>query len=163
MRNMNYHDDSADKNRINTGWAVQLSGLANITPSLTAFWQATYGKGFNSYINDLSMLDLDMVPNGATQGKMQSLKAWAGYAGLKMEFSPRVFCSVTYSQAKVYSKDSFFVEDMYKTGQYIAGNIFWNLTENCHLGAEYLLGKRTNMNNADRSANRVNMLVQYNF
>ncbi|MBO5874772.1 MAG: porin [Rikenellaceae bacterium] len=163
IRNMNYHDDEADKNRINTGWAAQLSGLANITPSLTAFWQATYGEGFGSYINDLSMLDLDMVPNNNTQGKMQSLEAWAGYAGLKMEFSPRVFCSVTYSQAKVYSKDSFFIENMYKTGQYIAGNVFWNLTENCHIGAEYLLGKRTNMNNEDRSANRVNLLVQYNF
>ncbi len=163
MRNMNYHDNIADKNRINTGWAIQLSGLANITPALTAFWQATYGKGFSSYINDLSMLNLDMVPNNNTPGKMQSLKSWAGYAGLKMEFSPRVFCSVTYSQAKVYSEDSFFVDEMYKTGQYIAANIFWNLTENCHLGAEYLMGKRTNMNKDDRSANRVNILVQYNF
>ena len=35
--------------------------------------------------------------------------------------------------------------------------------KNCHIGAEYLLGKRTNMNNEDRSANRVNLLVQYNF
>ena len=51
----------------------------------------------------------------------------------------------------------------YREGQYIFGNIFWNITPRFKLAGEYLYGTRENMDGLKNHANRANLMVQYNF
>ena len=50
-----------------------------------------------------------------------------------------------------------------KKGQYLVANVFWNVSHNLQVGAEYLHGWRENFNDVNREANRINLSAQYNF
>ncbi len=64
---------------------------------------------------------------------------------------------------RVEHKHGYFSETEYRQGQYIFGNIFYKASARCRLAAEYLYGRRYDMNSVQNHANRVNVMVQYNF
>ena len=64
---------------------------------------------------------------------------------------------------RVQRSEGYYTADQYKQGQYIFGNIFYSLTPRCKVAAEYLYGSRKDMNSMKNHANRVNVMVQYNF
>ena len=68
-----------------------------------------------------------------------------------------------YSMAEVCRRNGAYADDEYRRGQYVFGNIFWDLAPCCQLAAEYLYGTRENMDGMKGHANRVNLMVRYNF
>lgn len=46
--------------------------------------------------NDMSMLNVDVVPNPEKEGKMQVLPMMGWFAGMQYNFSPKVFITSTY-------------------------------------------------------------------
>ena len=123
------------------------------------------GTGIGQYLNDLSNLNVDIVPNPDETGKMQALPMLGWYAGLQYNISPKVFLSSTYSMSRLYSENGNPANEpsTYRYGQYFVANLFWNVTPNMQVGAEYLRGWRTNFDNSTNHANRMNLLVQYSF
>ena len=93
-------------------------------------------------MNDISNLDVDLVPDPEAKGKMQVLPMMGWYAGLQYNITPKVFVSSTYSQTRLYSENDYPVtpSDQYRYGQYLVANIFWNVNANLQVGAEYLSG-----------------------
>jgi len=124
-----------------------------------------YGRGIGQYLNDLSNLNVDIVPNPEKEGRMQTLPMLGWFAGLQYNISKDVFVSGTYSLSRLYSEHTYpsDVPDMYRKGQYLVANLFWNVTSNLQVGAEYLRGWRTDFSSNTRHANRMNALVQYSF
>ena len=116
-------------------------------------------------VNDLSNLNVDLVPNPEKEGRMQTLPMLGWYAGLQYNICKNVFVSGTYSLSRLYSEHNYPSDnpDAYRKGQYLVANMFWNVTSNLQVGAEYLRGWRTDFNDATRHANRMNLLVQYSF
>lgn len=51
------------------------------------FGQFNYGKGIGSYLNDLSNLNVDIVPDPDNEGKMQVLPMLGWYAGCNIIFA----------------------------------------------------------------------------
>ena len=148
------------------GWGVQLSSVFMIGPKLQFFGQANYGKGISQYMNDLSSLDVDLVPDPDNPSRMQALPMMGWMAGLQYNFSPNVFASTNYSATRLYSDNGWPVQnsDFYRYGQYFACNVFWNITKDLQVGAEYLRGWRTGfLDNSTRHANRINLITQYAF
>ena len=148
------------------GWGVQLSSVFMMGQKLQFFGQANYGKGISQYMNDLSCLDVDLVPDPDDPSKMQALPMMGWMAGLQYDFSSSVFASTTYSATRLYSANGWPVQnsDFYRYGQYFACNVFWNVTKDLQVGAEYLRGWRTGfLDNSTRHANRINAMVQYSF
>lgn len=96
---------------------------------------------------------------------MQALPMLGWYAGLQYNISPKVFLSSTYSMSRLYSENGYpnALPNTYRYGQYFVANVFWNVTTNMQVGAEYLRGWRTNFDNSTNHANRMNLLVQYSF
>lgn len=165
VRSMTYDDLSAGKAESETGWGVLLSTTFNISNKIQMYGQGVYGKGIGQFMNDLSNLDVDIVPDPAKPGRMQVLPMMGWYAGLQYNISPKVFISSTYSQSRLYSENDYPVtpSEQYRYGQYLVANLFWNATANLQLGAEYLRGWRTDFNDQTRHANRMNVAVQYSF
>ncbi len=165
VRNMTYENLVAQRAESKAGWGVFAASTFNVTSKLNFYGQATYGRGISQFLNDISNLDVDLVPDPEAKGKMQVLAMMGWYAGLQYNITPKVFVSSTYSQTRLYSENDYPVtpSDQYRYGQYLVANIFWNVNANLQVGAEYLRGWRTDFNDMTRHANRLNVSAQYNF
>ena len=164
LRSMTYEDQVNNKAKSLTGWGIQASGTARLD-NFQLYGQYTYGKGIAQYLNDISNLNVDIVPLADESGRMQVLPMKGWYVGLQYNFSKRVFASATYSQSRLFTEDCYahFNETQYKKGQYLVANVFWNISHNLQVGVEYLHGWRENFNDVNREANRINLSAQYNF
>lgn len=165
VRSMTYTSEERDKASAVTGYGVQASTTFSLTKKWQVFGQATYGKGIGQYLNDISNLNVDIVPGPEKEGKMQALPMLGWFAGLQYNICPKVFLSGTYSTSRLYSDHGYPTDEpaMYRYGQYLVANMFWSVTPNMQVGAEYLRGWRTNFDDATHHANRMNLLVQYSF
>lgn len=165
IRSMTYSSNVYDKAYSATGYGVQASTTFNITKRFQVYGQVNYGKGIGSFLTDISNLNVDLVPDPEKEGKMQVLPMLGWYAGLQYNICPSVYVSGTYSLSRLYSKDGYPSEnpEVYRKGQYLAANAFWDVTSNFRVGLEYLRGWRSDFNSSTSHANRLNMLVQYSF
>lgn len=165
VRSMTYSSSVDNKAHSKAGYGLQASTSFNVTPKWQVYGQVNYGRGIGQYLNDLSNLNVDIVPNPEKEGRMQTLPMLGWFAGLQYNISKDVFVSGTYSLSRLYSEHTYpsDVPDMYRKGQYLVANLFWNVTSNLQVGAEYLRGWRTDFSSNTRHANRMNALVQYSF
>lgn len=167
MRNMLYRDIVAGKKRDNVGWGVKMSGSASITPYVTAYYQAAYGKGITSYFQDLYEGGLDMVPAADGSGRLETVKAWGGYIGLQYNISPTVYATTTYSHlrnyAPRYSGGTTEWGSQYKYAQYALANVMWQITPHVATGLEYIYGRRVDMDGQSRHDNRIQTMLQVTF
>lgn len=169
IRNVNYRNNIQDKNNIISTYACQLSGLVTVKEKLTFYYQLAYGSGITTYIQDVSGLKLDFMPNNIIDhqnkkaGELDKVKSLAYYAGLQYNFNPRTFLSCTFSQVDVDIPDNYDDTSLYKEGYYLATNFFWYAKPNVQVGAEYLYGKRVDQNDKWGEANRIQVMLQYNF
>lgn len=165
VRSMTYSDLVAEQAKSKVGWGVQGSTNFTVAKNLTVYGQFTYGRGIGGYMNDLSNINVDLVPDPEQEGKMQVLPMLGWYAGLQYNFTPNFFVSSSYSLSRLYSEDGYpsGESDMFRTGKYFVANAFWNATKNMQVGAEYLRGWRKDFGGESNHANRVNLSVQYNF
>lgn len=169
IRNVNYRNNLQDKNNIISTYACQLSGLVTVKEKLVFYYQLAYGTGITSYIQDVSGLKLDFLPNqiidkeNKDAGKLDHVNSMSYYAGVQYNFTPRAFMSCTFSQVDIDVPDNYKDTNLYKEGYYLATNFFWYAKPNVQFGAEYLYGKRADQNDNWGQANRLQVMLQYNF
>lgn len=169
IRNVNYRNNLQEKNNIISTYACQLSGLVTFKEKLVFYYQLSYGTGITTYIQDVSGLKLDFLPNNIIDkqnkeaGKLDYVNSMSYYAGLQYNFNPRTFMSCTFSQVDIDVPDNYKDSDLYKEGYYLSTNFFWYAKPNVQMGAEYLYGKRIDQNDKWGQANRLQVMLQYNF
>ena len=169
IRNVNYRNNIQEKNNIISTYACQLSGLVTVKDKLVVYYQFAYGTGITTYIQDVSGLKLDFLPNKVVDiqdkkaGKLEHVNSMSYYAGLQYNFNNRTFMSCTFSQVDIDIPDNYDDTSLYKEGYYLATNFFWYAKPNVQFGAEYLYGKRVDQNDKWGQANRIQVMLQYNF
>lgn len=163
VRNMYLHNARTGNNTSLLGWGVQFSGHIKVARPLDLFMNGVYGKGITPYIQDLTGSGLDFTPNPQNADQIQTMPMWGWQAAAQINLTQRLFISGGYSMVRVQRSHGYYADDEYKTGQYIFGNIFYSLTSRCKIAGEYLYGSRKDMNNDKNHANRVNLMLQYNF
>lgn len=163
MRNINYRNNICNQTETATGLGVQFSTNIRITPIVEIFGQITYGSGIAEYINDLSGNGLSLVKNPTSAGKMDPLEALGWLGQIRINIADPVFVTFGYSEAKIFPKLGVMPADHYRYGEYLVGNIFYNVTSNFQLGMEYLWGSRKNMNGEKKDANCIQSQLVYHF
>lgn len=165
MRNMLYNNPLSGKNVDKVGWGIQLSGAAEITPWLTAYYQGVYGKGINSYIQDLTDCGMDLLPSKGNPNVLNAVKSWGAYGGLQFNICPSVFATATYSHVRTYAKDCEApnADNQYRYAQYAVGNIFWDINSLFEVGLEYIYGRRVNYDGTQPHDSRIQAMVQLSF
>ena len=127
-------------------------------------FNGVYGEGITPYIQDLSGIGLDFTPNPHNPRSIQTMPMYGWQAAAQIDLVPnKLAISGGYSMAEVCRRNGAYADDEYRRGQYVFGNIFWDLAPCCQLAAEYLYGTRENMDGMKGHANRVNLMVRYNF
>ena len=164
LRNMYLHNAVKGENTSLFGWGVQLSGRMAVCDMVTLFFNGIYGKGITPYIQDLTGSGLDFTPNPKDTTQIQTTPMWAVQGAAQVDIIPSLLSvSGGYSVARVDKENGFYSADEYRRGTYIFGNVFYHVTDNFTLAAEYLYGGRKNMDTMKGSANRISIMMQYNF
>lgn len=166
IRNLQYRDLIAGKNRDQVGWGVKVSGSATPISALTLYYQAAYGKGITSYFQDLYEGGLDLVPSG-DPGHLSAVKAWGGYIGIQYNISRNLFATTTYSHlrnyAGHYNNGATPWASQYKYAQYALANIMWSPVPQLQCGLEYIYGRRVNMDGTQAHDSRLQTMIQVSF
>lgn len=164
FRNMYLHNARSGENTSLFGWGVQASTHIELGDFFTIYGNGVYGEGITPYIQDLTGSGLDFTPNPANPEQIQTMPMWGWQAAGQVSIIPsRLWLSGGYSTVCVERKNGFFSENQYRRGTYIFGNVFYQITSNCRFAAEYLHGSRKNWNGTMGEANRLSLMVQYNF
>lgn len=160
-RRLSYRDLSNQTNRFVDGWGVHLSSVGDIIGNLGYFGHAAYGKGIARYINDLGGNGYDLVPDNFA-GRLQAPGTLAYTGGVSYNFTKKFFMTASYSQVRVYDCSSLG-GDSYHYARYATVNGFYNLTGDFQVGAECVIGRRVDYDGAKGHANRLEVMMQYNF
>lgn len=156
-----YEDSLSGNSKEKLGWGGALSGAFNLSKIDILMFQAVYGKGIARYIQDISGYGLDLVPAKPDSG-LKPLPVIGGYAALQHNWTKNLNSTIVYSI--IYVDDlGLKPETSYKTGQYVAVNLFWDVLPVFTLGVEYLWGQRENKNGARGTANRIDVMAQFSF
>jgi predicted porin len=164
LRDISYTDKITGRDSDNMGWGAQASVLGTMG-KFQLKGQFTIGEGIGSLVNNISNVGVDMVPDPQSPGKAMFLRSMAWYAGVQYNFTNDLFASATFSQTMLHSRSGYAEANptAYRKGQYLAANVFYNITRNMQLGIEYLHGWRTDFDDETYNANRVNLSVRYDF
>ena len=164
IRDMYLHDVAKKENTTQVGWGVQLSGHIQATRWVDIYMNGVYGKGITPYIQDLTGSPYDVAYNPENPLHIQTMPMWGWQAAAQVNIIPgRFWVAGGYSEVGLEKKNGYLAKNEYPRGQYVFGNAFLNVHRSFTLAVEYLYGSRKNMDGEMGSANRVSLLMQYNF
>ena len=163
LRVIPYRDLLAGVNRNIVGWGAQASAVIKPVNRMALYAEVNTGRGYSSYMGDLSIGNYDLVASAENPGHMHAPMALGVACGLKYNFRYNVYACAAYGQARYYNSHSELIPADYKVGRYVAANLFWEMTPRLQVGVEYLWGQRTNFDGARNHANRIDALFQFAF
>ena len=170
LRIMNYGDSTGKRKTLFVlGGGVSLSGTFKLWKEATLFYQLNGGKGIASYIQDLSLFNYDLLPAFSGTAKMNTVWMYGGYVALQQYWTKRIHSNIVYGLTRLETPkgDKAYFEQYipwyYKYGHYFAVNTFWNFFDFATVGIEYVWGARINLSGKKGDANRINLLLKYDF
>ena len=160
---MQYRDLSASKNSTVQGGGIQLSGVTNIVGGLSAQFDATYGSGIGTYLQDDGDLGLDAVATSAN-GDMKAVKSMGLTGGLSYAFTPKLSSNIMYSHLTNWMPDGAAVDgDTYRYGDYVAANIVYTFNKFISAGIEYDYGHSKSIAGEGLHSNRIQAQLAVTF
>ena len=167
---INYGDSSQTKRSVYIpGGGLSLSGTFNLWKASKLYYQIDGGRGMATYIQDLSLFNYELLPSFTGDKKVNTVWMYGGYMALQQFWTKKVHSTVVYGITRLETPkgDKAIYEQRvpwyYKYGQYAAINTFWNFYDFAQVGIEYVWGEKCNLNDAKGHANRINLLLQYDF
>lgn len=162
VRTLGYRDLLVKKNFNKLGWGLLVSTVAHPIPQMTLYGNVCGGQGFESLCADLQIGNYDLVPLPGKDGEMYAPWALGWNFGVQYNFLPNLFASVSFSESRYLPKEGTDGSE-YKWGNFLAANIFWNLTPRIQTGIEFDTGERKNIDGKHRRAQRVGLMAQFSF
>lgn len=163
VRPMQYRNLTESANKSAVGGGVQVSGMTKVVGDLGVNFNAAYGKGIGTYLQDDNGLGLDAVAT-SKPGKMETVKTFGVTGGLSYAFSPKVSTNLTYSHLVNWLPDDAVVsESQYRYGDYVAANVIYNINKFISAGIEYDYGHRKDFNGNGLHANRLQCQLAVTF
>lgn len=169
VRNFSYRDLMNKKHENSVGWGMMLSGNLSPVEPLIFYGTAAYGKGIGAYIQDIAGIPVSFIPSDSDPGKMTPTPMMGWMAGATyninsqwqvnvMGSQARIWDAAPYAQAAASTPDNL---NNYKSGLYLCGNVFYNISSYLQVGMEYLYGKRLTWNAGSGTDNRVQMQLMF--
>ena len=163
VRPIQYRNLAEGHNSTLVGGGIQLSGMTKVAGNLSANFNAAYGSGIGSYLQDDSGLGMDAVTS-TEAGKMEAVRTFGVTGGLSYTFSPKVSTNVTYSHLLNSLPDKATVDsDKYRYGDYVAANVIYNINKFVSAGIEYDYGHRKSFDGEGLHANRLQCQLAVTF
>ncbi len=163
LRAMQYRDLSYGQNRNLFGAGLQFSGMTAVAGALSAQFNAAYGPGIASYIDNDEGIGLDAVAI-TRNGFMKTVRTLGITGGLNYAFNPWVSANLVYSHVANYMPDNAVnVTGQYRAGDYVAANVIYNINKFVSAGVEYDYGLRKGVDSGSIHANRFQAQIAVTF
>jgi hypothetical protein len=167
---INYGDSMQNKKSVYIpAGGLSLSGTFNLWKEAKLYYQFDGGKGIATYIQDLSLFNYELLPDFVGSKRVNTVWRYGGFIALQQYWTKKVHSNVVYGITRLETPkgDRALYEERvpwyYKYGQYFAVNTFWNFYDFANIGIEYVWGERVNLSGRRGHANRINLLLQYDF
>lgn len=163
IRPMQYRNIVKGENATLTGLGVQLSGMTKVIGPLSLSYNAAYGRGISSYLQDDNGLGLDAVAT-ATPGLMSMVKSMGVTGGLNCAFTSRLSGNLVYSHLTNWLPDNApAYGEQYRYGDYVAANLIYTINRFVAMGIEYDYGHRKSFDGTALHTNRIQMQCSVTF
>ena len=167
LRNMYAECDCLDNvSDTTSGYAISVSGKTGLTR-----WdkrdnlqlQFSYGRGYTQYVNDLGSIDAPDAVFNENTGKLEAVPVFAMYAAFQKWWSPNMRSNFIFGYVNVNNKYTPGVATAYKTTNRFSVNYIWSPIARIDLGAEFLIGSRTNQDGESGNAKQVQLSAKYRY
>ena len=167
LRNFRYKDLVANTARNETGWGVMLSGNVQPASKWILYYQAAYGKGIGSYIQDIAGHPYSFIPNPEKPGRMQASPMLGANIGVTFNPTSKLQFNAMFSEARIWDVKDYAnagtEADNYKYALYGAVNCFYNINSFLQVGVEYLYGHRQTWNIGGANDSRLQAQLSFTF
>ncbi|MDE7092961.1 MAG: hypothetical protein K2O43_06020, partial [Muribaculaceae bacterium] len=119
--------------------------------------------GISNYIQDDNGLGLDAV-SLKKNGKMGMVKSLGLTAGLNYAFNSKLSTNLTYSHLVNYLPENTVSKTgLYRSGDYVAANVIYNINNYLSAGIEYDYGHRKDFKSSPLHTNRLQLQLAVTF
>ena len=166
-RNFRYKDLISNTARNETGWGVMLSGNVQPASKWILYYQAAYGKGIGSYIQDIAGHPYSFIPSDSNPGRMTASPMLGANIGVTFNPTSKLQFNAMFSEARIWDvrdyADAQTVGDNYKYALYGAVNCFYNINSFLQVGVEYLYGHRQTWDMGGANDSRIQTQLSFTF
>ena len=142
---------------------IQLSGMNKVVGPLSLSYNAAYGTGIGTYLQDDNGLGLDAVAT-STPGKLGRVRSMGVTVGLNYVITPKLSCNAVYSHLTNWLPDKALVDGtQYRYGDYVAGNLIYTINSYLSAGLEYDYGLRKSFDGQSLHTNRLQLQMSVTF
>lgn len=167
LRNFRYKDLVANTARNETGWGVMLSGNVQPASKWILYYQAAYGKGIGSYIQDIAGHPYSFIPNAEEPGRMKASPMLGANIGVTFNPTSKLQFNAMFSEARIWDVKDYAnagtEANNYKYALYGAVNCFYNINSFLQVGLEYLYGHRQTWNIGGANDSRLQAQLSFTF
>lgn len=181
LRNFAYQNMLQEKRENLFAWGTMLSGNFSFWKPLTFNFQAVYGKGIGSYIQDLQGRPISFTPDADNIGKMQANPMMGLVLGASYNATKKLQFNVVGSYARIWNVGAYatFQDNLttdanghevmtagdanYHYGVYVAANCFYRFTPYLQWGIEYLYGRRDTYSLGAANDSRIQTQLSFTF
>jgi hypothetical protein len=160
FRDLGVQSAIGDEQRNTDAYATQLSFAAGLFDNDSVQAWASYGSGYANFLQDISGFGLDAAFNANTDLKAIDAGGWG--LGYTHGWSDNVSSSASYGYLRIDPDEDMLIDpSLPKSTRFASLNLAWQFSERAMLGAEYLWGKNTDLNDNDGEAQRLQVTLRY--
>lgn len=167
LRNFRYKDLVSNTARNETAWGVMLSGNVQPESKWILYYQAAYGKGIGSYIQDIAGHPYSFTPDDNQPGQMKANPMLGANIGVSFNATSKLQFNAMFSEARIWGvkdyADAVSDANNYKYALYGAVNCFYQVNSFLQLGVEYLYGHRQTWDIGGANDSRLQAQLSFTF
>ncbi len=154
-------ENQAEKIVTKAGWGFSFSTKMQLWGSGKLFIQAAGGRGITRYFHDLKSAGYDALINPSNSEAYLPL-SFGGYITYEQRWLPNLFSNLSYGYTQL-ENPSFAPENVFSDGSSIFFHSFYDVAAGARIGIGYAHGLRHDKNQDYGNANRLNLLLYYDF
>lgn len=143
------------------GFGGSFSGWVKIKNHGRIYLSVTSGKAISHFIDVFDKKGEDISYNSKNK-KFTALVSTAGYLAYSHNLPKDFSASLSFGMAAITNQD-FQHDDTYSYGYNASLNVFWVPVDGARIGLEYANGQRFDKGGARGMANRISILLYYDF
>lgn len=153
--------NESDELNYSFGYAASVSGWAKVSKNGRVYLTVNTGKGSAHYLDMFNGKNENVAFN-TVAGQFASLVSTSGFLAYNHELPANLSTSLSFGVASITNVD-FQPDDAYHYSYNALFNIFWVPAEGARAGLEYAFGRRFDKAGTNGRANRISMLMYYDF
>ena len=143
------------------GWGFSFSGREYFGAKKHYFrWMASYGQGWGSQI--VATIGTESSAIVTPEGTLETMPAWNLGGGVAYRLSNTLVANLN---SNYYSIDPSQYKEGYDMKAGLAGhvNMIWSPTAHINTGVEFMMARRTNVNDTQGTGRRLQLMMKYLF